>query len=415
MSETWRYADVTLGDSRFSLRPAWGRPRVGEAVEALLQRFADTLPAVRGARVVIKPNLNNDLPALTGNSTDLRLLDALLGALTDRGYTRLTLADGSNVGVARRGIDAARRLRVDRLVARHGARFVDLNADRGDMVVLHNGATPRVAATILEADCLISAPTVKTHAEAGLSCAMKNWVGVTIGQDKRHMHRALGENIFALSEVLRPHLILVDGLVAMEGNGPGDGDPRRVGFVAAGDDPLHTDLAIAHLVGLPWHTVAALRVADAAGRLPAALHADVSALPRLCALRPPPARGLLARLADLRALHPLKVALRPLTQAPAVARLAYRGKVIQDVYTLQDDGVTSVTRNPSQCGDCTRCVDFCPTGLPLDAIGATPEPDGCIGCLYCYWACPREAIHLDGPLHHLERQLARYKSEIERL
>lgn len=402
--------DLSLPEGRFALRPAWSRAEVGSATQSLLDRFADRLPADRGARVVIKPNLNNDLPALTGNSTDLRLIDALLAALRDRGYHHLTVADGSNVGVARRGINVARRLRLDRLLLRHGARFVDLNQDRGDMVVLRNGARPRVAATITEAELLLSLPTVKTHAEAGLSCAMKNWVGVTIGQDKRHMHRDLGGNIFALSEVLRPHLILVDGLVGMEGNGPGDGDPVKIGFVAAGDDPVLVDFLIAGLVGIDWQTVPALRAAEVAGRRSPAL-----ALPRLATLRPPPPRSALARLADARPLHALKVALRPLTQRPAVAALAKRAQVIQDVYSLEDDGVTGLHREAARCGDCDRCVAFCPTGLSLAEIGARPEPAGCVGCLYCYWACPKGAITLDGPLHHLQGQIARYKLEIERL
>ena len=54
------------------------------------------LGADRDARIVVKPNLNNDLVALTGNCVDLRVLEALFVGLRRRGYRDLTVADGSN-------------------------------------------------------------------------------------------------------------------------------------------------------------------------------------------------------------------------------------------------------------------------------------------------------------------------------
>ena len=213
---------------RVEVRAAWTNAEVMETVEGLLSGWEAKLPADRGARVVIKPNLNNDLVALTGNCADLRVLAALIEALQRRGFTNLTVADGSNVGVERRGISSFKRLRIDALAAKYGVATVDLNHDEGRRIPLHAGAEPLVANTVLDADFLISVPKVKTHVEAGLSCAMKNWVGICVGQDKRHMHQDLGRNIVALSEVVQPDLILVDGLVGMEGNGPSSGTPRHL-------------------------------------------------------------------------------------------------------------------------------------------------------------------------------------------
>ena len=56
---------------------AWHVDEVRSAVAAIVRRWEDVLPACRDARIVLKPNLNNDLIALTGNSTDPRVLDAL--------------------------------------------------------------------------------------------------------------------------------------------------------------------------------------------------------------------------------------------------------------------------------------------------------------------------------------------------
>lgn len=399
---------------RVEVCPAWTTSEVKRTVEALLAGAESRLPANRAARIVIKPNLNNDLVALTGNCADLRVLGALLEALQRRGYLDITVADGSNVGVERRNISSFKRLRIDQLAARHAVRTVDLNRDEGRRIALHAGAQPLVANTVLDAEFLISVPKVKTHAEAGLSCAMKNWVGICVGQDKRHMHQDLGRNIFALSEVVQPDLILVDGLVAMEGNGPGDGDPVRLGILALSDDPFLNDLVVARMVGVHIESVPYLRHARAAGVLDDALAARVDAeVQVVLPIRPAPKRSRLAELSESPSLGWLKRAVQPLLAQPAVAELAYRAKVTQDVYALDDDSLRLASRNAQVCGDCRRCEDFCPTGLKVEEIGVKLDLPDCVQCLYCWWVCPKQALTLIGEVGSMERQIARYKDAIE--
>ena len=393
----------------------WSAAEVRQGLESSLAVFRGRLPTDLDARIVIKPNLNNDLCGLTGNSTDLRVLCALLEALRDRGYRDLTIADGANVGVARRGIDVFKRLRLRGLQTRYGVRLVDLNTDRGEPVLLHAGAHPRVARTVLDADFLISAPTVKTHAEAGLSSACKNWVGIVCGQDKREMHRALGRNIATLIQVVPPDLIVVDGLVGMEGNGPGDGDPTRLGSLLVADDPWVSDLAVARRVGIPWRDVPYLAEGARDGCFSEKDVQMIATMPIAKQITRPPPRSALAVLSERRELHWLKLAVRPVVSRPEVSALAYRAGVIQDVYSLEDDTITDLERDDTKCGTCTRCVDFCPTSLPLEAIGHTTDPEACISCLYCWWACPNDALSVTGESNGLERQITRYKSAIEGL
>jgi uncharacterized protein (DUF362 family)/Pyruvate/2-oxoacid:ferredoxin oxidoreductase delta subunit len=406
----------SFDQGRVARHPAWTTSEIDAAVETLLETFEDRLPTRRDVRVVVKPNLNNDLVALTGNCVDLRVLGALLAALRRRGFHDLTVADGSNVGVERRDINTFKRLRVDRMADRHGARIVDLNHDEGARVVLTAGAHPHVARTILDADFLISVPKIKTHVEAGLSCAMKNWVGIARGQDKRQMHYDLPRNIFAINEVIQPDLVLVDGLVGMEGNGPGDGEPFRFGQLLMSDYAPVNDVVVCRLVDLPVSAVPYLGHALEAGLIDQALVECVSReVPVLRPIKRAPPRRRLAELADRREIFWLKRAVRPLTDRPEVAKAAYKLKIIQDVYSLEDDTVTRIARAPSACGDCQKCADFCPTGLTADEIGVKTDPADCIGCLYCWWVCPKDAITLDGELHGMQRQVDRYKAQIEQL
>lgn len=408
---------VTVGTHRVDIERAWTSAEVRQAVEDLLVARQDAFPEDLGAHIVLKPNLNNDLVALTGNSVDLRVLCAVLEVLRGWGYTRITVADGSNVGVERRGIDTFKRLRVEALQRRYGVQILDLNRQSGTRVHLHAGAMPEVADLIFSADFLISIPKIKTHAEAGMSIACKNWVGITRGQDKRHMHYDLARNIAAINEVIRPDLVLVDGLVGMEGNGPGDGDPYRLGLLVCAEDTWANDLVCCRLVGFPWRDVGYLRHGLEAGHFTAE---DADALQRLEVVRPvqpAPRRTKLAELSEKRWLEWLKKAVRPVVSRPEVAELAYKARIIQDVYSLEDDAVTAVQRTATleSCEGCRRCEEVCPTRLPLAQIGVAHDEPDCITCLYCWWVCPEDALTLQGELNAMERQVQRYKSTIEQL
>ena len=94
---------------------------------------------------------------------------------------------------------------------------------------------------------------------------------------------------------------------------------------------------------------------------------------------------------------------------------AYRLRIVQDVYSREDDTITGFHRRAEVCGDCEKCADFCPTHLAIEDIGVKTGPDDCIQCLYCWWVCPKGALELHGELNHLERQIERYKEVVEGL
>jgi len=160
------------------------------ALRHAVSTFLDTapLPRDRSARILLKPNLNNDLVALTGNATDLRLLRALLEELQVRGYRHLIVADGPNVGIRRKGINVLRRLAVDRLAALYGVQARDLNDDAPRMEILVRGRQTGLASICLEADFVINLAKLKTHAEAGMSLACKNLVGCNVAGHKKRAH-----------------------------------------------------------------------------------------------------------------------------------------------------------------------------------------------------------------------------------
>ncbi len=401
-------------EGRVGIGHAWTVAAVRQRIEEVFDALGDRLPASDEA-VLIKPNLNNDLPPLTGNATDLRVLAGLLAVLRDRGHRDLTLADGHNVGMERRGIDGFSRLRVDRLARRFGARTLDLNRTEGRSVPLATGST-QVAREVLDAPFLIAVPKIKTHAEAGLSLAMKLWVGAVVAQHKRDVHVDLARNIAALGRAIRPHLILLDGLVGMEGNGPGDGTPFRMDTLLASRHTGLLDVAAARLVDHPVDRIPPLTRAIEAGDLAADLPARVAqVLPVRRVIEQAPPRSWLAPLSEHRLLRPLKLAIRPFVDSPAVSGTAYRLGVIQDRYQLEDDQITSFFRREGLCTRCGRCAEVCPMEIPWEDIGSREQGQGCLTCLACYWICPTGALETAGRRGYLEAHVRRYKHRIGRL
>ena len=98
-------------------------------------------------------------------------------------------------------------------------------------------------------------PKIKTHHWAGVSLSMKNMFGVfpgmKYGWPKNLLHwRGIHESIVDICSTVPIGLVIADGVLAMEGNGPLHGDTRKLGVLVIGDDPVGTDATIVRLMGL---------------------------------------------------------------------------------------------------------------------------------------------------------------------
>lgn len=397
-----------LGNGDIHAFKAVGRAGIEDVVQQVLQ--LDPLPSLQSC-IFIKPNLNNDLCALTGNSTDLRLLAAILEMLQGRGYDNIVVGDGPNIGTCRKGIDVLGRLGVRALCAHYGVECVNLNHAPAVEVSLATGPV-RVAKLCMEADFFVNLPKLKTHAEAGMSLALKSLIGCVVGTDKRLVHQDLAANIVALNEVIRPDLIIADVLIAMEGNGPGDGTPRRVDTLLVGTDPFVFDLAATHLFGLDAVRIPCLAIAQQRGHFTDADFKAARALTPLLHLEPAPPRSRVTCLLDSRALAPLRDATRLIHGREWARRLLYRLRIMQDVYEAQDACVERLWLDTDRCTSCGLCLAYCPLGLPILDPGFDFRSDLCTHCLYCAMVCPQQAVQVEGDLGYRKRHLARYGDQI---
>lgn len=401
---------------RLHTRRAWSPASVRQALDDVLPAYADVFPTDRAAPILVKPNLNANMNALTGNTTDLRLLTALLGYLRDAGHTDVTVGEGTNSGFYRNKIGVISRLFVDKAAARFNVPVIDLNHAPGRPIPFADGVMAAVAAPVLDAALVINLPKLKTHFEAGMSVCLKNLMGCLVGQEnKKKTHQSLAANIVNLNLAVRPGLHIVDALVAMEGLGPTRGTPVRCDTLVIGDNPYVIDLACARLAGFPDTAVRPLAEARRRGLVTPDMDAFVAGLDLpLAAGRPfaPPVAGRIATFVHSPRRQKYFLAVRNLALFRYLAgtqwfgALLFRTGLRQDVFCHEEMDCRSLRLDTNACDHCGLCRDLCPVGLdPATAAGRDPA---CLGCLYCFLTCPRQALRFEGEPGFLSEQLRQY-------
>ena len=164
------------------------------------------------------------------------------------------------------------------LLTQVGARFVDLNLDRTTPVRMLNNfsklGTLELPETVMRADLVVSLAKLKTHHWAGATLTMKNLFGTVpgaiYGWPKNPLHWAgIVPSILDLWQAIRPGFGIIDGIVAMEGDGPIMGTAVPAEAVFMGPSLSALDAVASRFMGLePDH----MSYLAAAARLGGTIH-----------------------------------------------------------------------------------------------------------------------------------------------
>jgi uncharacterized protein (DUF362 family)/NAD-dependent dihydropyrimidine dehydrogenase PreA subunit len=368
--------------------------QVRQALRALLAPLGGMERFVRpGMRVLLKPNLLNDAGLERATTTHPAVIRAV-AELVQRAGGEVWIGDSPAGPIT----DNPRVLRAAGVVGvadKLGARLVAF--DRVTWVQAHRPGPGIegedraldyfIAPPLLEADLVIDLPKLKTHVLTLYTGAVKNLYGAIPGTRKREPHlRAPGVRDFSpvlvdLLSLVRPRLSILDGVIGLEGNGPGVGGvPRSYGLLAASPDAVALDAVIVRALGYRRGQVLHLQMAQARG-LGAADPAAIRVEGKASTLD-------FARVALPRTHWYYNVPSWATALAHRLARV--RPRLLAD-----------------RCVGCGRCIEVCPAGAisragqPLDSRGrerrvlSRPprfDPDLCVGCLCCVEVCPVGAL-----------------------
>ncbi len=257
------------GASGVRLWGQWKQPKAQVAIlkapdytadlEQVLRRglalFPQWVQRLRGARVLLKPNLIEYYDAHRVNTHPL-FVAGVIAALRSFGARDIIVGEGPG---HRRDTEALLELSgMQDVLDQMGVPFVDLNLDAVEPVLLsanHTGLgqlyLPR---TVVRADMVISLPKLKTHHWAGVTLAMKNLFGVVPGayygwpKNLLHWH-GIANSVVDINLAVRPAFAIVDGIEGMEGDGPLYGDTVRSGLVLMGESLPAVDATATRVMG----------------------------------------------------------------------------------------------------------------------------------------------------------------------
>lgn len=370
-----------------------GYEQTEEALRSVLGQMGGMGRFVKpGERILLKANLLRPAPPEAAICTHPAVVEAVARLVREAGG-QAVITDSP--GGALQKESTLRHLYEKTGMAQAAARSgAELSYDASTRLVsipkgkaLHQAEIITPAA---EADGVFDLCKMKTHVLMGMTGAVKNSFGIIPGLSKVGFHGShpdrtdFADVVLDLTSFLSPRLSIMDGILAMEGEGPGaSGTPRQVGLLLVSENPLALDVAAAEIMGLPQDSNPLLLAAQRRGLTPNRAE-DVELVGNSWEeLHIPDYRFPSNVRRDLMEfLGPLAGPAKKLCKA-----------ILSQTPKIQ----------PERCVGCSICQKACPgKAITLEGGKAKVHPGSCIRCFCCHELCPQKAVELKrGPLGRL--------------
>ena len=357
-------------------------------VKEAIQRGIDLLggPAayVRpGEKILLKPNWIMAQPPEKAATTHPMVFRAVAEILKSTGVY-LTYGDSPGISSPE---NAAKRTGCADIANDLGIALADFSS--GKEIVFNEALQNRkltIANGVLEADGLISLPKLKTHGFLKLTGSIKNQFGCVPGMLKGEFHVKLpnpydfAKMLVDINSFIKPRLYIMDGIIGMEGNGPMNGDPVKMGLLLLSADPVALDATVCRIIGVNpeySHTVTLGRDAGLGAYAESEIELVGDPLESFKNLKFKVDR------------EPLK----SLKKGGGIMKLI-NNAVVPKPYIIK-----------AKCRKCGVCVKMCPVNPKAvdwhDGNKGNPPAykyDRCIRCYCCQELCPEGAIEIKKPL-----------------
>jgi len=351
--------------------------RVKDIIYGLLDKMNARDLLKKGSNVLIKPNLVMACDPSLAVTTHPSLVCAA---------AEYFVSLGAKVVIAESPGGPYNRLRLQRLYAQTGMQKAaeksgaELNFDcRYEKLSASHGKVKKefdVIKPVLDADVIINIAKLKTHKFAHYTGAVKNIYGVVPGITKTVYHaafqdrRAFCDMIIDLCDSVSPDISIIDGVVAMEGNGPTAGNARHMGVIIASKDPNIADKAAAKLAGIPEENIPTLKNAFERGRA---------------------MRGAEGILTDADA--EVEETILKLTTKDNLAFASLFPSALQPF--MRRLCVRPPEMDPRVCVGCGACMTVCPgKAISIKNNKAAVNRRKCIRCFCCHELCPEKAVRI---------------------
>ena len=357
------------------------------AIRALVEQMGGMGRFVRpGERIVLKANLLRAAPPESAICTHPAVVEAVAKLVKEAGGTPV-ICDSPGGALHKEAVLRSLYEKTG-MAAAAAAAGAELSIDSSTRTVsLPEGKVLRQAEIITpvaEADGVIDLCKMKTHVLMSMTGAVKNLFGVIPGLSKVGYHAThpdhdtFADVLLDLTGYVRPRLSLMDGILAMEGDGPGSsGTPRQAGLLLASANPLALDTAAGAIMNLPRQDNPVLLAAERRGLTPCRME-DVELI-----------GGTVEelRMADYKFPASTKSNL-----------MDFLGPLARPAERLCKKALSQTPRiDGAKCVGCGICAKSCPgQAIAMTAPGkkARISQKACIHCYCCHELCPQKAVEL---------------------
>ena len=357
------------------------------AIRALVEQMGGMGRFVRpGERIVLKANLLRAAPPESAICTHPAVVEAVARLVKEAGGTPV-ICDSPGGALHKEAVLRSLYEKTG-MAAAAAAAGAELAMDSSTRTVsLPEGKVLRQAEIITpvaEADGVIDLCKMKTHVLMSMTGAVKNLFGVIPGLSKvgyhatHPDHETFADVLLDLTGYVKPRLSLMDGILAMEGDGPGSsGTPRQAGLLLASANPLALDTAAGAIMNLPRQDNPVLLAAERRGLTPCRME-DVELI-----------GGTVEelRMADYKFPASTKSNL-----------MDFLGPLARPAERLCKKALSQTPRiDGAKCVGCGICAKSCPgQAIAMTAPGkkARISQKACIHCYCCHELCPQRAVEL---------------------
>jgi uncharacterized protein (DUF362 family)/Pyruvate/2-oxoacid:ferredoxin oxidoreductase delta subunit len=353
-----------------------------ENLSQVIREIFEIFPMdLQGKKVFIKPNLVISSPPEKAATTHPALVKEIAEEVQRK---------GGRPWIGDNGIDIQTLYRVTGMEKTCGPYMVNISKEARLFEI--GGYPVPISRFFLDTDIFISVPKLKTHQLAGMTCCLKNSFGLIPANYKSRMHflsghvKRLTEFFVDLYSWRIPDLNIVDGILAMEGEGPSFGKPREVGRIIAGQNGIAVDAVCARMIN--FENPRGIKLIDLAAKK-GLVHFDLDHIQ---------AEGPMRVIEDF--VHPSTY-----TANTPGKKSSFAADAEKYLEWWAELGRVRPLCNAALCNRCGDCLSACPSG----AISIEPhpriDPGKCLSCFCCVEGCPEKVFVL--PIQELQEKRER--------